>query len=99
MITERLVINVVPGREDEFEKALSEARFVLHEAVGFRRFAVEQGVDRPSTYWVVIGWETEEERQQFRDSDDFTEWATALDPYVQGTPTTERYDQRRDLSL
>jgi heme-degrading monooxygenase HmoA len=99
VITERLTINVAPGREVEFEGALSEARQAVFEAEGFRRFQVDRGIDRPSTYLVQIFWETAEEQVRFSRSRLFTRWATLLDPYVVGTPAVERFEQRPGLSL
>jgi len=99
VITQRMVVNVFPGREVDFEDALSEARQHVFEAEGFRRFTVERGIDRPSTYLVQILWETAEEQARFTRSDLFTRWATLLDPYVVGTPVVERFEQRPGLSL
>jgi heme-degrading monooxygenase HmoA len=99
VITQRMVVNVAPGREDEFEGALSEARQHVFEAEGFRRFSVERGLDRRSTYLVQILWETAEEQVRFTRSDLFTRWATLLDPFVVGTPVVERFEQRPGLSL
>jgi heme-degrading monooxygenase HmoA len=99
MITERLMINIVPGREVEFEGALSEAGQVVFMADGFRRFQVDRGLDRPSTYLVQIQWETAEEQTRFSRSELFTRWASLLDPFVVGTPAVERYEQRPGLSL
>ena len=99
MIVQRLVISVVPGREAEFEGALLEARQHAFAADGFRRFTVDRGIDRPSTYLVQISWETPEEQVRFAESPLFTRWATALDPFVVGTPVVERFQQLPALSL
>jgi len=99
VITQRMVVNVAPGREVDFEDALGEARQHVFAADGFRRFTVERGIDRPSTYLVQILWETAEEQVRFTHSDLFTRWATLLDPYVVGTPVVERFEQRPGLAL
>jgi heme-degrading monooxygenase HmoA len=99
MITERLTIHVAPGREDDFEGALSEAGQVVFMAEGFRRFQVDRGIDKPTTYLVQIQWETAEEQTRFSQSELFRQWATLIDPYVIGTPAVERFEQRPALSL
>ena len=96
---QRLLISVFPGRETEFEDALSVARQHVFEADGFRRFTVDRGIDRPSTYLVQISWETPEEQARFSHSELFTRWAMLLDPFVVGTPVVERFEQRPSLSL
>ena len=90
---------MAPGREVDFESALSEARQVVFEADGFRRFAVDRGVERPSTYLVQISWETPEEQASFARSELFTRWATLLDPFVVGTPLVECFEPRPSLTL
>jgi heme-degrading monooxygenase HmoA len=99
MITERLTIHVAPGRENDFEGALSEAGQVVFLAEGFRRFQVDRGIDKPTTYLVQIQWETAEEQTRFSQSELFRQWATLIDPYVIGTPAVERFEQRPALSL
>jgi heme-degrading monooxygenase HmoA len=99
VIVQRLRVSVAPGREAGFEAALSEAREVVFAAPGFRRFAVDRGIDRPSTYLVQISWETAEEQDAFSRSDLFHRWAALVDPYVVGTPLVERYEPRPSLSL
>lgn len=99
MITERLTIHVAPGRENDFEGALSEAGQVVYLAEGFRRFQVDRGIDKPTTYLVQIQWETAEEQARFSQSELFTRWATLIDPFVVGTPAVERFEQCPALSL
>lgn len=99
MITERLTIHVAPGRENDFEGALSEAGQVVYLAEGFRRFQVDRGIDKPTTYLVQIQWETAEEQARFSQSELFTQWATLIDPFVVGTPAVERFEQCPALSL
>ena len=99
MITERLTIHVAPGRENDFEGALSEAGQVVFLAEGFRRFQVDRGIDKTSTYLVQIQWETAEEQARFSQSELFTQWATLIDPFVVGTPVVERFELCPALSL
>jgi len=99
MITERLTIHVAPGRENDFEGALSEAGQVVFMAEGFRRFQVDRGIDKTSTYLVQIQWETAEEQSRFSQSELFTRWATLIDPFVVGTPVVERFELCPALSL
>jgi heme-degrading monooxygenase HmoA len=96
---QRWTITVAAGRETAFEAALAEAREVVFAAAGFRRFTVDRGINRPSTYLVQVFWETAEEEDRFTHSERFQEWATLLDPYVVGTPLVERYEPRPSLSL
>ena len=65
MVLERVEIEVLEGREPEFEAALCEVRQRVFMSRGFRGFRVAQGVQSPTTYLVEVRWETGEELADF----------------------------------
>ena len=70
MIVETATIAVQPGREDEFVRALEEAKLVLAQAHGWRGITVHRGIERPSVFLLAITWETlEDHTEGFRGGD------------------------------
>ena len=71
MVLERAQFRIVPGREDEFETGLraGQAR-ASPGAHGFRGATLSRGVESPSTYLLLVEWETlEDHTVGFRESD------------------------------
>lgn len=93
MIIEHGSINVLPGREADFEAAFVEAAKVIAQSPGFRFVRICRGVERPSTYLLLVGWDTVEDHTVgFRGSDLFTQWRAHIGPFFDGQPVVEHYE-------
>jgi hypothetical protein len=57
MIMETAFMEIVPGKELEFEAAMEQAKAVVSQAKGFQVIHVHRGVEKPSTYLIAIGWD------------------------------------------
>ncbi len=97
MILERVEIEVLPGRETEFEAALCEVRQRVFMSRGFRGFAVAQGVENPTTYLVEVRWETAEELAQFSEERFERCWAP-VDPFLAARPRVDHFAERPGLA-
>ena len=98
MIIAHGTINVLPGHEADFEAAFIEAAKVIAQSPGFQFVRVARGVERPSTYLLLVGWDTiEDHTVGFRGSDLFTQWRSWIGPHFDGPPEVEHYigDLRR----
>jgi heme-degrading monooxygenase HmoA len=94
MVLERALITVTPGREQEFEQAFATARAQLSGSPGFRGGTLSRGVESPSTYLLMVEWETlEDHTETFRGSPAFTEWRRLLGPFFADAPAVEHYAQ------
>jgi len=92
MIIEHGSIKVLAGRERDFEAAFVEAAAVIARSPGFRFVRIVRGVERPSTYLLLVGWDTlEDHTVGFRGSDLFTQWRALIGPYFDGPPEVEHY--------
>jgi heme-degrading monooxygenase HmoA len=92
MIVERVVVHVVSGREDDFEAALRQARDVIAgaEGVGALRFA--RGIESPSTYLLLIEWDSVEAHMVgFRESERFARWRELIGPFFASPPEVEHF--------
>jgi heme-degrading monooxygenase HmoA len=93
MILERAVIAVRPGSEPDFEAAIEQARQVVAGAEGFRSFRLQRGIERRSTYLLLIEWDSLEHHMQgFRESELFVRWRKLIGPYFAAPPEVEHYE-------
>ena len=94
MVLERAQFRIVPGREDEFEAAFAQARLVIAAARGFVGATLSRGVESPSTYLLLVEWETlEDHTEGFRGSPAFGEWRGLIGHLFDGAPEVEHFVQ------
>ena len=92
MIVETATIAVQPGREDEFVRALEDAKLVLAQAHGWRDITVHRGIERPSVFLLAITWETlEDHTEGFRGGALFGQWRALIGPYFAEPPEVEHW--------
>jgi heme-degrading monooxygenase HmoA len=85
MIVERALIPITPGSEADFEAAMAQAK-------GFRSIRVTRGIESPSTYLLIIEWDTlEDHTVGFRESELFTRWRGLIGQYFAEPPSVEHY--------
>ncbi len=93
MIMETAFMSVIPGREEEFIAALEDAKDVLARAEGWKVIHVHRGVERPSTFLLVIGWDTlEAHTKGFRGGDLFPQWRSIIGHYFAEPPQVEHWE-------
>lgn len=87
MITEMAEIVVKDGTAQHFEAAVASAAPLFKRAHGCRSMRLERGVEHPSTYLLVVEWETLEDHEiHFRQSVDFQEWRRLVGDYFSAPP-------------
>lgn len=87
MIYEIAQIEIRPGAESAFEAAVAQAAPHFKSAKGCLSLALERGVEHPSTYRLVVGWETVEDHMvTFRESDGFQVWRALASPHFAAPP-------------
>ena len=92
MIVETATIAVQPGREDEFVRALEDAKLILAQAHGWRGITVHRGIERPSVFLLAITWETlEDHTEGFRGGALFGQWRAIIGPYFAEPPEVEHW--------
>ncbi|HET9093918.1 MAG TPA: antibiotic biosynthesis monooxygenase [Solirubrobacteraceae bacterium] len=92
MILERAIFAVRPGTEPDFEAAMEQAKDVIAQAGGFRSFRLQRGIEQPSTYLLLVEWDTLEDHVQgFRASELFVRWRELIDPHFAAPPEVEHY--------
>jgi len=92
VILERAIFAVQPGSEQGFEAAMEQAKDVISQAGGFRSFRLQRGIEQPSTYLLLVEWDSVEDHMQgFRESELFVRWRELIGPYFAAPPEVEHY--------
>jgi heme-degrading monooxygenase HmoA len=92
MILEAALLDVIPGREAEFERAFEQASPLIASAAGYLGHSVSRCVERPSTYLLLVRWRTQEDHTQgFRGSPQYQEWRRLLHHFYDPFPTVQHF--------
>ena len=92
MILERAIFAIQPGTEQDFEVAMEQAKEVVAQATGFRSLTLQRGIEQPSTYLLLIEWDSVEDHMQgFRESELFVRWRELIGAYFAAAPEVEHY--------
>ena len=93
MITEHALLQVIPGREDEFVGAMKRAKDLIASSPGFVSLRVERGIERPGYFLLLVEWETlEDHTEGFRGSVAYEQWRAALHHFYDPFPVVEHYE-------
>ncbi|MFF1876341.1 antibiotic biosynthesis monooxygenase family protein [Leifsonia sp. NPDC058230] len=92
MITEHALLPVVAGREKDFEAAFRLARPIVAAMPGCRSVSLSRSVESPSSYLLLIEWETiEDHTEGFRGSAGYAEWRGLLHHFYDPFPVVEHF--------
>lgn len=80
MILEIAFIQIIPGKQEEFESAVQQAvSEILSKAVGFIDFKLHRGIEDVNSYTFHIHWQSlEDHTVVFRGSPEFTQWRSMV---------------------
>lgn len=89
-IIEIAEIDVKPGAEAAFEEAVRKALPLFGRARGNLGVRLLRVVERPSTYRLMVDWETlENHTVDFRNSADFQKWRELAGPHFAAAPRVD----------
>ena len=93
MILELADIRIPPGKQAEFDAAIQRGvESVISQAKGFRGYKVNQGIESPERYILMIYWETlENHTVDFRGGPLFPQWRAIVGPFFAVPPTVEHF--------
>ena len=94
MILELADISIIPGSAAAFDEAIRRGlTTVVTRAKGFRGWKVNQGIESPERYVLMIFWDTlEDHTVGFRQSPLFHEWRAIVGPYFAAPPRVEHFE-------
>lgn len=88
MVTEFAEIRIQPGTSEDFLRAVAEAAPLFRRARGCQFMRIEQRVEEPDMYVLMVGWATLEDHEvHFRQSADFQSWRALVGGFFAGPPT------------
>jgi heme-degrading monooxygenase HmoA len=93
MITEHVVLPVIPGREDEFMAAMKQAKSIIAASPGFVSLSVERCLEEPCQFLLLVHWQTLEDHMDgFRGSEAYQEWRAALHHFYDPFPVVQHFE-------
>jgi heme-degrading monooxygenase HmoA len=93
VITEHALLDVIPGREEEFLAAMDRAKALIAASPGFASLRVERGIERPSCFLLLVEWERlEDHTEGFRGSAAYESWRAALHHFYDPVPVVEHFE-------
>ena len=92
MVLEVALIDVQPGREDDFAAAYAQARPILATTPGCRSVRMTRGIESPSRFVLLVEWDSVTAHQDnFRTSERFGQWRALIGPYFAAPPVVEHF--------
>ena len=87
MVLEIAEFAITPGREDDFVAAFERAVPLLRATDGFRAARLTRGVESPSSFVLLVEWDSlEAHTQGFRESERFGAWRELVGPFFATDP-------------
>ena len=92
VITEQAALDVIPGREAEFEAAFATAKAIIAASPGFVSLRLLRCIETPNRFLLLVEWDTlEDHTDGFRGSAGYEEWKRLLHHFYDPFPTVEHY--------
>lgn len=93
MILEHAVLSVIPARTADFEANLRDALPLIESAPGCHGAEVRRQVEDPSTYLLLVRWDSVDAHMAFRASDRFPRWKELTHPFYDPFPTVTHFTE------
>src|SRR5260221_8367881 len=82
MILEVAILNVIPGREAQFEDAFRQAQRIISSMSGYRSHEMRRCVEAANRYILLVNWDRiEDHTVGFRGSSGYQEMKRPLHPF------------------
>jgi heme-degrading monooxygenase HmoA len=92
MILEVAILNVIEGREKQFEDDFKIAGQYISSIKGYVRHSLSKCIEQQNKYILLVDWENLEDHTiGFRESEQYLEWKKLLHNYYDPFPTVEHY--------
>lgn len=87
------VLDIIPGREAEFEGAFRVASAIISSMNGYISHQLQRCVENKSRYILLVNWQSiEAHTVGFRTSTQYQEWKKLLHHFYDPFPTVEHYE-------
>jgi heme-degrading monooxygenase HmoA len=93
MILEVAMLNVIVGKEEDFEKDFKIASKYISSIEGYINHSLRKCIENKNKYILLVEWQTLEDHTiGFRQSEAYLEWKRLLHNYYDPFPTVEHYE-------
>jgi len=98
MILEVAILDVIPGKETEFESDFGKAQRIIMGMHGYLSHELQRCLEKRNRYILLVRWATlEDHTEGFRMSSEYKEWKNLLHHYYRPFPTVEHYETVHQL--
>jgi len=92
MILEVAILDVIKGKEKEFERAFLQAQDIISRMNGYVSHQLQQCIEKNNRYILLVNWEKLEDHTiGFRESKEYQEWRNLLHHFYEPFPEVEHY--------
>lgn len=96
MILEAAFLEVIPGKEEVFEKDFQEAEQYIRVIDGYIEHTLQKCIEVENKYLLLVKWKTIEDHTiGFRQSEGYLKWKQLLHHYYNPFPTVEHFKKVR----
>jgi len=93
MILEVAILNVISGRETEFETAFRKAQAIIASMKGYLSHDLRRCLETRNRYILLVEWDKlEDHTVGFRGSAQYQEWKRLLHHFYDPFPVVEHYE-------
>ncbi len=93
MILEAVNLNVIAGKEREFEAAFATATPLISAIDGYLSHELHRCLEVPGKYLLLVRWRNLEDHTiEFRQSPQFIQWKQLLHHFYDPFPTVEHFE-------
>ena len=93
MILEVAILNVVEGKEKQFEEDFAKAGKLISSMKGYIQHSLRKCLEVNNRYILLVDWENLTDHTiGFRQSPQYLEWKELLHHYYDPFPTVEHYE-------
>ena len=93
MVLEVAILNVIEGKEKQFEADFAIAGQYISSIKGYIKHSLSKCMEQPNKYILLVEWETLEDHTiGFRQSAPYLEWKKLLHHYYDPFPVVQHYE-------
>jgi heme-degrading monooxygenase HmoA len=94
MILEVAILNIIPGREDDFIKAFSKAEGIISKMPGYCSHQLKRCLENLSRFILLVEWQKlTDHTDGFRGSKEYQQWKALLHHFYDPVPMVEHYEE------
>ena len=92
MVTEIALLNIRPGKAEEFLDAFAEAQQIIEKMNGYLKHELQECIEEENKYILIVHWQNlEDHTVGFRESIKYQEWKKILHHFYDPFPIVEHY--------